>query len=345
MIVRGAGLGSQRPYRPGMDRRRFLLTSLASALAAPLAAEGQPTGRVPHLAYVVPGPPTCGMNNPVAEAFQQVLSEFGYVPGRTIRWDRHCFQMEEGISELITGLVRQKPDVILVVGTPSALAAKAATSTIPIVFAGAGDPVESGLVNNLANPGGNITGISNNQRELTHKRFELFRQVIPAITRVAVLLDPALALAPVLWRDAEDAARTLRMRLVRLDARTGAEIETAFQGTAKAGVQAVLVMGSGTFWVERTRIARLTSQHRLPSMLPTPAEVEAGGLMSYGADPVEIFRSAGRYVGKILQGANPARLPVEQPTKFNLVINLKTAKALGLTIPPSLLARADQVIE
>jgi putative ABC transport system substrate-binding protein len=133
----------------------------------------------------------------------------------------------EGISALIIGLVRQKPDVILVVGTPSALAAKAATSTIPIVFAGAGDPVESGLVNSLANPGGNITGISNNQRELTHKRFGLFREVIPDVTRVAVLLDPALALAPILWREAEDAARILRMRLARLDARTGAEIENS----------------------------------------------------------------------------------------------------------------------
>jgi putative tryptophan/tyrosine transport system substrate-binding protein len=132
-----------------VDRRRFLLTSLAGAFAAPLAVEAQPAGRVPHLAYVVPGPPTCGVH-PTGEAFLQALSEFGYVPGRTIRWDRHSFQKEEGISELITGLVRQKPDVIVVVGTPSALAAKAATSTIPIVFAGAGDPVESGLVNNLA---------------------------------------------------------------------------------------------------------------------------------------------------------------------------------------------------
>jgi putative ABC transport system substrate-binding protein len=152
---------------------------------------------------------------------------------RTIRWDRHCFQTEEGVSALIIELVRQKPDVILVTGTTSALAAKAATSTIPIVFVGPGDPVGSGLVNNLANPGGNITGISNPQRELIHKRFELLREVIPDITRVGVLLDPAFALAPVLWRDAEDAARILRMRLVRLDARTGAEIETAFQGTAK----------------------------------------------------------------------------------------------------------------
>jgi hypothetical protein len=200
----------------------------------------------------------------------------------------------EGISALIIGLVRQKPDVILVVGTPSALAAKAATSTIPIVFAGAGDPVESGLVNSLANPGGNITGISNNQRELTHKRFGLFREVIPDVTRVAVLLDPALALAPILWREAEDAARILRMRLARLDARTGAEIETAFQEMAKAGVQAVLVMPSGTFWVEGTRIARLASQHRLPSMCPSRSEVEAGGLMSYGGSDLECAQIAVR---------------------------------------------------
>jgi putative tryptophan/tyrosine transport system substrate-binding protein len=149
----------------------------------------------------------------------------------------------------------------------------------------------------------------------------------------------------VLWREAEDAARILRMRLVRLDARTGAEIETAFQGMAKAGVQAVLVMPSGTFWVERTRIARLASQRRLPSMCPSRSEVEAGGLMSYGGSDVEMFRTAGRLVGKILQGANPGSLPVEQITKFYLAINLKTAKALGVKIPPSLLARADQVIQ
>jgi ABC-type uncharacterized transport system substrate-binding protein len=327
-----------------VDRRRFLLTSLAGALTMPIAAEAQPGGRVPHLAYVVLGPPACGMS-PLGEAFQQALSEFGYLPGRTIRWDRHCFQTAEGISQLITGLVRQKPDVIFVSGSPSALAAKAATSTIPIVFAGAADPVELGLVNNLANPGGNITGISNPQREPIHKRFELLREVLPDLTRVAVLLDPALAVTPLLWRDAEDAARLLRISLVRLDARTGAEIETAFQGTAKAGVQAVLVMGSPTLWVERARIARLASQHRLPSTLPSRSEVEAGGLMSYGADDAEIFRNAGRYVGKVLQGASPGSLPVEPPTKYNLVINLNTAKAIGLTIPPSLLARADQVIE
>jgi putative ABC transport system substrate-binding protein len=327
-----------------MDRRRFLVTSVASVLSGPNTVRAQPAGRIPHLAYVIPGPPACSMT-PVGEAFQQALSEFGYVPGRTLRWERHCYQKEDGISTLITALVRQKPDVIFVTGSPAALAAKAATSAIPIVFAGAGDPIESGLVRNLATPGGNITGVSNNQRDLTHKRFELFREVIPDIVRVAVLLDPALSLASILWRDAEEAARILRIRLVRLDARSGPEIDAAFQGAAKAGVQAILIMGSGTFWVERVRIARLTSQHRLPSMFPSRVQVEAGGLMSYGATDMEIFRSAARYVGKILQGANPGSLPVEQPTKFELAINLKTAKALGLTIPPSLLLRADQVIE
>jgi putative ABC transport system substrate-binding protein len=327
-----------------MDRRRFLLTSLAAALTGPLTVDAQRAGgRIPHLAYVVPGPPACKMT-PGGEAFQQALSEFGYVPGRTIRWDRYCYQTDDGISDLIVGLVRQRPDAILVTGSPAALAAKAATSAIPIVFVAA-DPIESGLVTSLAAPGANITGISNSQRELTHKRFELFKEVIPDITRVAVLLDPALALAPVLWRDAEDAARILRIRLVRLDARTGPEIETVLQGAARAGVQAVLVMGSGTFWVERARIARLTSQHRLPSMFPSRAQVEAGGLMSYGADDVEIFRNLGRYVGKILQGTKPGDLPIERPTRFELAINLKTAKALGVKFPPSVLGRADQVIE
>jgi putative ABC transport system substrate-binding protein len=232
-----------------------------------------------------------------------------------------------------------------VTGSPAALAAKAATTTIPIVFAGAGDPVASGLITSLASPGGNVTGVSNVQRDLTHKRLELLKEVAPAITRVAVLVDPALALASILWRDTEEAAKALRIRVLRLDARSRNEIDRVFRASSKEGVHAMLVMGSGTFWVEREHIARLAVQHRLPTMLPSVGQVEAGGLMSYGAGEVEIFRSAARYVGKLLRGAKPADLPVQEPTKLNLVINLKTVKAVDLTIPPSLLAQADRVIE
>jgi putative ABC transport system substrate-binding protein len=326
-----------------VDRRRFVVTLLAGVLVSDRVGEAQQT-RMPHLVYVVPGPPACAMT-PVGEAFQQALKEFGFVPGESIRWDRHCFQTEDRLPTLIADLVRQKPDAILVTGSPAALAAKAATTTIPIVFAGAGDPVASGLITSLANPGGNVTGVSNVQRDLTHKRLELLKELVPAITRVSVLVDPALALAPTLWRDAEEAAKALRIRVLRLDARSRNEIDRVFRASSKEGVHAMLVMGSGTFWVEREHIARLAVQHRLPTMLPSVGQVEAGGLMSYGASEVEIFRSAARYVGRLLTGAKPADLPVQEPTKLNLVINLKTVKALGLRIPPSLLARADQVIE
>jgi putative ABC transport system substrate-binding protein len=225
------------------------------------------------------------------------------------------------------------------------LAAKNATATIPIVFFHVSDPVGAGLVASLSKPSGNITGVSNIQRELTHKRFELLKSAVPGVSRVGGLIDPTLDIAKVLWQDAEMAAQAAGITVVRLDARSGDELETAFQGIGKAGLQAIVQLGGSTFWVERARIARLAIQNRLPTMLQSPDQVRAGGLMSYGASEVEFLRIAGRLVAKILRGTKPGDLPVEQPTKLELVINLKTAKALGLTIPPSLLARADQIIE
>jgi putative tryptophan/tyrosine transport system substrate-binding protein len=328
-----------------MDRRRFLLTSLAGALAGPFTASAQQTRGLPRIAHLVYGPPECGVM-PSDHVFERALSDAGYVVGKNVSWARQCYQKENDLSALVAELVRQSPDVIVTTGTPATLAAKTGTTTIPIVFIGVADPVRSGLVNSLAKPGTNVTGITHQQFDTTEKRLGLLLEAVPGVTHVAALVDPGMgAVSDVLWQEAEKAARNRRVRVSRVDARTGENLEVVFQTIRQVGAQALLVGGSGFFWVERSRMAQLAIKNRLPSMFPGLGHGQAGGLLSYGANDVEIFRSAGRQVARILNGANPRAVPVEQPTKFDLVVNLKTAKALGLTIPPSLLARADQVIE
>jgi ABC-type uncharacterized transport system substrate-binding protein len=330
-----------------MDRRRFLLTSLAGALAAPLATEAQQT-KVPRIISVVPGPVDCRSPSDEARrvqaAFRHGLAEQGFVPGQNVRQDSQCFQAETQLTAMITEVVRQDPTVIVVTGTRAALAAKRATTTIPIVFAGVGDAVRVGLVESLAKPGANVTGVSNMRVELGPKQLQILKDVIPSMSRVAVLIDPTPESSGLLWRELQIAADTLKLTLVRLEARSSNEIDSVFQRQIK-GAEALVVVPSGTFWVQRPQISGLAMRNLLPSMFPWVEKIDAGGLFAYGVSDVETFRIAGRHVGKILRGVRPADLPVEQPSKFELVINLKTAKALGLTIPPSLLARADQVIE
>jgi putative ABC transport system substrate-binding protein len=280
--------------------------------------------------------------NPIVNALLRGLSELGYVYGQDfVTEPRGGESRPERFPSLAAELVRLQVDVIVAAG-PLLPALKQATSTIPIVMAGAVDPVGDGLVQSLGHPGGNFTGLSNQGVELTGKRLELLRELVPNAALVAVLWD-RFGLPQ--WRLAEAAARERGWKLLSLEVRDAGEIEGAFKAATSARAGALLVLGSGLFFPQARRIAELASRSRLPVMYGSRTYVEAGGLIAYGADLSEIWRRAAVFVDKILKGAKPADLPVEQPSKFELVVNLRAAKALGLTIPPSLLLRADQVIE
>ena len=329
-----------------MDRRAFIGTLTGGLLAAPLAAEAQPAAKIARIGFLA-------LNIAAAphlrEAFRQGLRDLGYVEGHNVVIEyRDAAGKPERLPALAAELVALKVDVILAVGEPHALAAKQATKTIPIVFAVAADPVASGLVTNLARPGGNVTGLSSVGPDLVGKRLELLKQVVPGVSRVAVLWQPGGAddrTEKDLLKGAEVAARALGVRLQFVEARGPAEFEGAFAAMTKARAGALTVLGSPMLLSERRRLVDLAAKHRLPAVYTSRESVDAGGLMAFGANFADMYRRAATYVDKILKGAKPADLPVEQPTKFDLLINLKTAKALGLTIPPSLLQRADQVIE
>jgi putative ABC transport system substrate-binding protein len=326
-----------------MDRRRFLLTSLAGALAAPRAAETQQAERVPRVGVLL----LADSAQAVVDAFRQGLRERGYVDGQTIAIEvRYAEGKEERFPDLASELVHLKVDVIFATVAAAVRAAKHATTAIPIVTA-VNDPVAAGFVASLGRPGGNITGLSMMSPEVVGKQLELLRQVVPKIARVAVLTNPANPGSAPQLRHAEVVARALGMRLQPLEARSPGEIDSAFAAMTRKRAGALLVLLDPTLAraPQRERIAELAARSRLPAMYALRLHVEAGGLMAYGADVFDLYRRCGVYVDKILKGAKPGDLPIEQPTKFDLVINLKTAKALGLTIPPSVLARADQVIE
>ena len=327
-----------------MDRRRFLLTSLAGALAAPLAAEPQQAGKVYRVGFLAGISPT---TTRLAEAFKQGLHELGWVEGQNIVID---FRSAEGrfdrLPDLAAELVRLKVDVIVAWATPVAVAAKNATGTIPIVMLAVGNPVELGLIASLARPGGNVTGLSFSVGMDTFgKGLELLKDALPKVQRVAVLWNRANPAHAAAITNLKAAAGSLVVQLQLLEAREPNQFEGAFATMAKQRVDALIIVSDGMFILHRVRLADLAAKNRLPSMHGVREMVEAGGLMSYGASTAAALRRAASFVDRILKGAQPADLPVEQPTKFELVINLKTAKALGLTIPPSLLARADQVIE
>jgi ABC-type uncharacterized transport system substrate-binding protein len=316
-----------------------LAVVLAIGLAlAPLATDAEQIGRVPKVGFLG--------GAPFIQVFDQGLRELGYTDGQNIVIEEISWAgRDEELPILAAELVRRKVDVLVAGTTPRALAARNATTTIPIVMVNVADPVASGLVVSLARPGGNVTGLSRVSLDLIGKNLELLREAAPAVTRLAVLVNRTHALHPALLNSAKHTAALLTLKLEPVEAAVPKELERAFSVIARKRVNALLVLPDGMFWGERRRIADFALRSRLPSMFGNTEHAEAGGLMSYAPSSFEPYRRAAYYVDKILKGAKPADLPVEQPTKFELVINLKTAKALGLTIPQSLLLRADQVIE
>jgi putative tryptophan/tyrosine transport system substrate-binding protein len=326
-----------------VDRRRFLLTSLAGALAAPLDAGAQVRGRVPRIGILAGG------DSPVQRAFHARFAELGYREGHNVEILRHYHGGTPARAAALAGdLVALKPDVIVAVAPPSAYAVQKLTTTIPIVFYVVGRPVEGGLITNLARPGGNITGISLDvSAEFNAKQLQLVRELLQGRQglRLAMLWNPDMRGIAEYVQETERAAGAMGIKLQSTPVRDAAELELAVSEAAKQGNHGLVVLQDVMMFFQRQRLAALAATNRLPAIYPWREAVDDGGLMSYGVHQQSLAHRAADYVDKILKGARPSDLPVEQPTKFEFVINLKTAKALGLTIPPSLLARADQVIE
>jgi ABC-type uncharacterized transport system substrate-binding protein len=326
-----------------MRRREFITVLGGAAMACPLAARAQQPGILPTVGILGPDPPA--FQNQLNAAFARRLSELGWVEGRTVTITSQFAEgRAERYSEIAAEFVRLKVDAILTGSTPGGLAAKRATSDIPIVFAGAGDPTGTGLVASLARPGGNVTGLSTRHADLGGKRLELLRETVPGLHRLAIMANADNPAALLELGELKAATRTLGLEADTHEIRRAEAIAPTFDAL-KGRVQALYVCADPLVNSNRTGINTLALAARLPAMDGNREFVEAGGLMSYGANYADIWRRAGDYVDKILRGAKPADLPVEQPTKFDLVINLKTAKTLGLEISASLLARADEVIE
>jgi putative tryptophan/tyrosine transport system substrate-binding protein len=315
---------------------------LGIAAASPLAARAQQP--MPVIGYLMAGSPA--PNAPLVAAVRQGLRETGYVEGQNLAIE---FRAAEGhydrLPTLAADLVGRKVDSIVAGNAPAALAAKSATSTIPIVFASEGDPVQLGLVASFNRPGGHITGVSVMLAELMPKRLELLSELVPQARVIALLVNPNNALSDAMVRDVERAARTIAREVQILNASNENEIDAAFVTLSQSHVGALLVGADGYFYNRREQLVTLAALHSVPAIYQWREFAASGGLITYGASLVGIFHQIGIYVGQILNGARPADLPVQQPTTFELVVNLNTAKALGLTVPPSILARADEVIE
>ena len=325
-------------------RRAFIGSLVGSLLAAPLAAETQQAGKVYRIGVLEPT--SMALNAANLDAFRKGLRELGYVEGRNMMIEyRSADGRSERFPDLAAELVRLKVDVILTRGTPAVMAAKNATGTIPVVMAASGDPVLSGVVSSLARPGGNVTGLSAVVVEVSGKRLELIREVAPGVSRVAALFNMSNPNDALQWKETETAAPTLRVQLQLLDVRKPGDFAGAFDAAVKGRAGALFVGLDALTWANHRPIVELAAKHRLPAIYGGREFVNAGGLIAYGVSYPHLYRRAASYVDKILKGAKPADLPIEQPTKFELVINLKTAKALGLTIPQSLLGRADEVIQ
>jgi putative ABC transport system substrate-binding protein len=319
-----------------------ILTLALGLLVAPLAAEAQPPGKVYRIGFLSTNPPPAHL----WEALLDGLRERGYREGRNLIFERRFSEGQaERFPELAAELVRLRVDLILVITTPAALAAKHATQTIPIVMTSAIDPVGAGLVASLARPGGNLTGLSALGPELSGKRLELLKEVMPGMTRVAVLWNAANPANASVWHETQAAAHALGLQLHAQDVRGPQDLGGALALTAQVRPEALLVLGDSLIHMYEHQIAEFATQHHLPSMFGRRESVMAGGLMSYASSLPARYRRAADYVDKILQGTKPVDLPVEQPTKFELVINLKTAQALGITIPPTLLFQATEVIQ
>jgi len=320
------------------SRRAFLYGAMA-VLAAPRTAETQQTGRIYRLGFLRNGPPP----ETFVEGLRQGLRELGYVEGQHISIEYGLARSADELPSAAARLVSLKVDVILASGTPPVPAAKSATRTIPIVFVASIDPVATGVVASLARPGGNVTGFAGIHSDLMGKRLELLGEAVHKLSRVAVLSHATNPGNAQYIRQAELAARALGVQVQLLAVRDAGDFERVF--SEARGASAVIQLDDVIFTSHRRQVVELAARYRLATMYGFKEFVHAGGLMAYGPDYPDLYRRAATYVDKILKGANPADLPIEQPTKFELVINLKTAKALGLAIPPSLLIRADQVIE
>ncbi len=322
-----------------------MLVALACGfLAAPFAAHAQRPVEVHRIGTLGSNPSLAAAH--LWEAFRQGLRERGYVEGQNILIEHRSAEGKwERLPELAAELVRLRVSVIVAGGTPATHAARKATQTIPIVFPVAGDPVDQGFVSTLARPGGNITGLANIAPDLVGKQLQLLKEIVPKVSRVALLWNPATSIGPPQFREAEVAARALGVRLQSLTVRGPDELEGAFLAMTRERAGALLVTADPIFFSHRTRLADLASKSRLPAMYGLREHVDAGGLMSYAANLADMFRRAAYYVDRILKGAKPADLPVEQPTRFELVINMKSAKTLGIKFPQSILIRADQVIQ
>ena len=326
-----------------MSKKVIYLALLAMLFALSVSAQAQQPAKVPRIGYLGLGAPT---NPGRADAFRQGLRELGYGEGKNIVIEyRYADGKLDRLSELAAELVRLKVDVIVTSGATNTRAAKEATTTIPIVFSQDPDPIGNGLVTSLARPGGNITGLSSLVADLSGKRLELLKEVLPKLSRVAVFGNSANAGNGTQLRETERAAGVLGIQLQYLNLLTTKDIETAFREANKERAEAVFVLRGPVLGPEGTLIAQHAVKSRLPATYPQSGTVEAGGLMSYGVNQNDLERRAATYVDKILKGAKPADLPVEQPKKFEFIVNLKAAKQIGLTIPPNVLVRADRVIK
>jgi putative ABC transport system substrate-binding protein len=326
-----------------MKRRDFIML-VGGAMVRPYGGTAQASNRMFTIGILSAG--SSNSTSHLYTAFFKELRELGWIEGSNVIFEhRYADNRTERLPELAAGLVQLKVDLIVAIGTLEARAAKQATSTIPIVMPVAADPIAEGLVASLPLPGGNITGMSYMSPELGPKRLQVLKEVLPAFSRVAILWNSAIPAAAHVMRETEDAARVLRIEVSSIAVRTAGELDNAYGLVGRQRPDALVVVQDFLTLSYRTQIADFALRHRIPSMHSGREFAEAGGLMSYGPDLVDLVRRAAGYADKILKGARPADLPVEQPTKFELIINLKTAQILNLTIPPSLLARADEVIE
>jgi putative ABC transport system substrate-binding protein len=327
-----------------MRRRSVIYLLLTVFLLTGLPVQAQQAAKVPRIGFL--GGASSSFYAARTDAFRQGLNELSYIEGKNIVIeDRYADGKADRLPALAVELVRLKLDVIVATTAPSVLAAKKASATIPIVFVSVADPVASGLVASLARPGGNITGLTILAPELSGKRLELLKEAVPKATRVAFLWNSANPAHGLLWKESQAAAQELRLQLQSLEVRSSNDFENAFEAALRERAQALITAPEPLINTHLKRIVEFAAKNRLPAMYAGPEVVDAGGLMSYAPDYTHQYRRAATYVDKILKGTKPADLPVEQPTKFELVINLKTAKQIGLTIPQTVLYRADKVIK
>ncbi len=326
-------------------KRKIVICLLTTALLSAVPpVEAQQTGKVPRIGFLSSRSPDAEKSRLVA--FRQGLQELGYWEGKNVLIEqRYAAGKFDRLADLAAELIRLKVDVLVTTGAPASRAAKKATSIIPIVMGNAADPVGTGLVASLARPGGNVTGLSILTTELGVKRLELLKETFPKIRRVAVLGNPVNPVFSIQLSEVQSAGKTLGLQLQILETRDPKDFEPAFSALTEKGAGALLVLSDAVLNAHRERIASLAAKSRLPAIYEFKESVEAGGLMSYGTNIVDVYRRVGKYVDRIFKGAKPADLPVEQPLNFEFFINLKTAKQIGVTIPPNVLARADRVIK